>query len=74
MKRKLYVAEIHRDLFENSEILRLYVETDDRTNLEDKLKKYLKVNYNLQNIFIHSYAVDKEDAEIVKRVATVLMI
>ena len=72
MKRKLYVAKIQRDLFSNDEIMRLYVEHKDVMKLEDDLLNYLEVNYRLKNIFLHTYPVNKEDADIIKRVATVV--
>ena len=72
MKRKLYVAKIQRDLFTNDEIMRLYVEHKDVMKLEDDLKEYLEVNYGLKNIFLHIYPVNNEDADIIKRVATVV--
>ena len=72
MKRKLYVAKIQRDLFSNDEIMRLYVEHKDVMKLEDDLMNYLEVNYGLKNIFLHTYPVNNEDADIIKRVATVV--
>ena len=72
MKRQLYVAKIQRDIFSNNEIMRLYVEHGDVMKLEDDLMEYLEVNYGLKNIFLHTYPVNKEDVDIIKRVATVV--
>ena len=72
MKRELYVAKIQKDLFSNDEIMRLYVEHKDIMKLEDDLKNYLEVNYGLKNIYLHTYPVDKENVDIIKKVATVV--
>ena len=72
MKRELYVAKIQKDLFESDEIMRLYVEHKDVMKLEDDLKNYLEVNYGLKNIYLHTYPVDKENVDIIKKVATVV--
>lgn len=72
MKRELYVAKIQKDLFESDEIMRLYVEHKDVMKLEDDLKNYLEVNYVLKNIYLHTYPVDKENVDIIKKVATVV--
>lgn len=72
MKRELYVAKIQKDLFESDEIMRLYVEHKDVMKLEDDLKNYLEVNYGLKNIYLHTYPVDKENVDIIKKVVTVV--
>ncbi len=74
MKRQLYVAKIQRDLFSNDEIMRLYVEHKDVMKLEDDLMNYLEVNYGLKNIFLHTYPANKEDVDIIKKVATVVFL
>ena len=52
--------------------MRLYVEHGDVMKLEDDLMEYLEVNYGLKNIFLHTYPANKEDVDIIKRVATVV--
>ena len=71
-KRQLFVAEIQDDLLCGKEIFRLYVEHNDAVTVGDAVKEYLEVNYNLKNVFIHTYTVNKENVDIIKRVATVI--
>ena len=71
-RSKLYIAKVQRDLFDNDEIVRLYVKHKNVMTLEEDLKEYLEVNYGLRNIYLHTYEASKEDVAIIERVATVI--